>query len=251
MTEATPAPPTRKRILTRYFLTGLATLMPMVLTAYIVVIVYQFVHRNFGSWLGRVLAGLLGQLGSDGKVTNPYTIAAGDILAVFIVLILAVFFGAMTASLFGRRIIRAGEKLLLKLPVVKVIYPYVKQVTDFILSEKDLRFHTVVALPYPRKGLYSLGFVTGRGFRTINEATEEELVQVFIPSSPTPITGYVLFVPQSDLIDLPVTVDQALRFAISGGVIVPPHEMIETALGGGEAHPLPPPKAPAPAAEDS
>jgi len=232
--EQTTTPRARKA--TRFLLAGLATLLPTVLTGYIVFVCYRFVHANLGNWIAVPLGKALGQWDPARQVvTNPYTVAAGDILAVMIVLGVAIFVGAMAASFIGRRVIRGAEHLLLKVPFIKVIYPYVKQVTDFVLSEKKVAFRTVVAVPYPRKGLYSLGFVTGQGWRSIREATGQDMVQVFIPSSPTPVTGYVAFVRRDEIIELPITVDQALRFSISAGVIVPPKEIVEAAAEAQES----------------
>ena len=100
------------------------------------------------------------------------------------------------------------------------------------------------------KGMYSLGFVTGESMRSLNEATGEDMVHVFIPSSPTPVTGYVVFLPRRDVIDLPLTVDEALRFSISGGVLVPPKEVVEAALEAQEQPELPAPTDPAWAADE-
>ena len=246
MTDAQPTP-SRKRRATRFFLAGVATLLPTVLTGYIVFVCYRFVHTNVGGWIAVPLAKALGQWDPvRQQITNPYTVAAGDILAVVFVLGVAIVVGAMAASFIGRRVIRGAEQLLLKVPFIKVIYPYVKQVTDFILSEKKVAFRKVVAVPYPRKGLYSLGFVTGQGWRSIREATGEDMVQVFIPSSPTPVTGYVVFVRREEIIELPITVDQALRFSISAGVIVPPRELVEAAAADAEEREAPAePKRPA------
>jgi uncharacterized membrane protein len=218
----------RRRRLRRVLITGLATLLPTVLTGYIIFLLVRFVHNSVGRWIALVLAKMLGQVDPvTGYITNAYTVVAGDILAVVIVFVLAYVLGAFTASFVGGRVVRAGEALLGKVPLVKVIYPYVKQVTDFVFSDKRRRFRRVVAVPYPRQGMYSIGFVTGNSMRTINDALErEDLVHVFIPSSPTPVTGYVVFLPREDVIELPITVDEALRFAISGGVIVPFREVV-------------------------
>ena len=217
---------TKRRRLTRFFLAGLATLLPTLLTAYIIYICYEFVHSNLGRWLAYPLARVLGLWDPEKReITEGIVWFAGDVLAVVIVVFVAFSVGALAGSWLGRRIVRGGERFLMHLPFVKIIFPYVKQVTDFIFSDKRTRFRTVVAVAYPRLGLYSLGFVTGGGMRSVSQATGEDSVQVFIPSSPTPITGYVIFVPRSDLIELPMTVDEALRFAISAGVIIPPHEV--------------------------
>ena len=219
-------PPKARRKLTRFLLTGLAVLLPVVLTAYIVLLIYNFVDANLGSWLSRRLASALG----EGEPNAAFR-AGGNILAVGIVLLAALTAGALAASFIGRRIIGGLQQLMLKVPFVRAIYPYVKQVTDFFLTDSKLRYHTVVAVPYPRKGIYSLGFVTGRGMRSISEATGEDMVHVFIPSSPTPVTGYVIFLPRRDVIELPLTVDEALRFCISGGVLVPGRESNEPPRG--------------------
>jgi len=243
--EASPQGKPRRRF-TRFLLTGLATLLPVFLTGYIVLVLYRFVDQNVGRWLAWMLARILGLPGPE----DPAVRAAGDILAVVIVLGLAVSAGALAASFIGRRIIRAADRLMVRLPIIKVIYPYIKQVTDFILTDKSVKFHRVVAVEYPRKGLYSLGFVTGRGFRSINRAAGQDMVQIFIPSSPTPVTGYVIFVRRDELVTLPVTIEQAFRFSVSGGVIVPPQELVQAALEAREEGKLPEPTSPEWAAGD-
>lgn len=228
MTEPdTPTTAPSKRKFTRFLLTGLATLLPTVLTGYIVYVCYRFVHSNLGQWIAVRVAQALGQWDPvTREITNSFTAFVGDLLAVVIVLGGALSVGALAGSFIGRKVIQAVEHFLLKVPFIKVIYPYVKQVTDFILSEKKVTFRKVVAVPYPRVGIYSLGFVTGQGWRTINELAGDALVQVFIPNSPMPATGYVIFVRRSEIVDLDITVDEALRFTISGGVIVPPRELM-------------------------
>jgi uncharacterized membrane protein len=225
--EQTPA---RSHKTTRFLLTGLATLLPVVLTGYIIYLLYEFVDKNLGYWIAKALAHVLDPLVTGLTAQNPGLRAAGNMLAVLIVLGVSISVGAFAGSFIGRRIIRGSERFLLKVPFIKVIYPYVKQVTDFILSEKQVTFRKVVAVPYPREGMYSMGFVTGHGWRTIRKSTGEDYVQVFIPSSPTPVTGYVIFVKPKEMIDLGITVDEALRFSVSGGVIVPPRELLASGV---------------------
>jgi uncharacterized membrane protein len=105
--------------------------------------------------------------------------------------------------------------------VVRAIYPNVKQVTDFLLSDRPVEYSGVVAVQYPRKGIWSLALSTGSPVERVQRAVQEELVTVFVPSSPTPVTGYVVQVPRSGVIELNMTIDEALRFTISGGVIKP------------------------------
>jgi len=143
-------------------------------------------------------------------------------LAVSILLVLSL--GSLTGGIIGRTIISRGDKAMHRIPLVRSIYPYTKQLTDFFLAERKFEFETVVAVEYPRKGLHSIGFVTSAALKTLREHTDENLVSVFVPSSPMPMTGYTIFVPAEDLVPLPFTVDEALRTVVSGGVLVPPHE---------------------------
>jgi len=147
----------------------------------------------------------------------------------FILAFVAVYiFGRFVASFLGRNIWRLVEYAILRLPVVKGIYPYVKQVTDFLFSEQKLTFSRVVAVEYPRKGIWSLGLVTGPGLRSVHAATGADLLLVFVPSSPTPVTGYTIMVRRDEVIDLPLSIDEAIRLLVSGGVIVPLPEQPST-----------------------
>ena len=143
------------------------------------------------------------------------------ILGFLIAIILVYFVGFFLASFIGRASWRALEGLLYKVPLIRAIYPHVKQVTDFLLSERTVEFSGVVAIQYPRKGVWALALSTGGPLKRIQEAAPEELATVFVPSSPTPFTGYVVQVPRREVIELNITIDEALRFTISGGVIKP------------------------------
>ncbi|MHC5110494.1 MAG: DUF502 domain-containing protein [Planctomycetota bacterium] len=144
------------------------------------------------------------------------------LLGFLIAIIFVYFVGFFLASFLGRAVWRGAEGVLYRIPLIRAIYPHVKQITDFVLSEKKaLEVSGVVAVQYPRKGIWSLGLSTGGALPRIQEDYEVELVSVFIPSSPTPVTGYVIQLPREDVIELDLTIDQALRFTVSGGVIKP------------------------------
>jgi len=164
----------------------------------------------------------------------------GFLLAVAVVY----FVGFFLASYIGRAAWRIIESLLRRTPLINMVYPHVKQVTDFLLSDQGFRFNRVIAVEYPRKGCWSLGLVTGEGFADLHRRTGEDLLVVFIPSSPTPVTGYVITVPRRDVVDLRMTIDEALRFSVSGGVIKPPAQVLPsnvlTASTPGDAAALPP-----------
>jgi uncharacterized membrane protein len=116
----------------------------------------------------------------------------------------------------------------MNVPFVRKVFPYVKQFTDFLLTnDEDQRklFSRVVAVEYPRKGIWSLGFVTGSGLHEVVHTIRREFLTVFIPTSPTPFTGFVITVPKRQTIDLDMTLEEAFRFVITGGVVAPgaPH----------------------------
>ena len=108
-------------------------------------------------------------------------------------------------------------------PLLKQVYPYIKQVTDFFLTqgEKKKMFSRVVAVEYPRKGIWSIGLVTGKGLKKVIDKEEKELLSVFIANTPTPVTGFVIMVPNDEVIDLDMPIEEAFKFIVSAGVITP------------------------------
>ena len=153
-----------------------------------------------------------------------YPGGVGLVLGIIIVFFAGFFF----TSFLGRKLRKWLEREFYRLPVIKAIYPYAKQVTEFIFKEPQKEKYTqVVAVEYPRKGIYSIGFVTGGGFRTISAASGRAMINLFIPSSPMPVTGYTIFVAEDEVLPLPISVDEAIRFSISGGVLIPVREARE------------------------
>ena len=148
------------------------------------------------------------------------------LLGFLIAVIVVYFVGLFMASLMGRTTWRLIERLLYRIPLIRAVYPNVKQVTDFLLRERTLQFSGVVAVQYPRVGIWSVGLVTGPPMRTLQDAGEDELITIFIPSSPTPVTGYTMTVARRDVIELGLSLDEALRYTISAGVIKPRREML-------------------------
>lgn len=162
-----------------------------------------------------------------------------DLIGLFVAIIAVYIAGRLLGGFFGRRIYRKVEDIITTLPVFKQVYPYVKQVVDFLFSDdRPIKFNRVVAVEYPRKGIWSVGFLTGATLRTIQERTGDS-VTIFIPSSPTPFTGYTITVLRREVIELPLTVEEAIRFAVSGGVLVPDHEQTESEAEEAEADTLP------------
>jgi len=151
------------------------------------------------------------------------------LVGLVVAIVLIYLAGRFLGGLIGKRIYVRLEGAFQRLPVVAQVYPHVKQVVEVFFggddSEERIKFNRVVLVEYPRRGIWTVGLLTGESMRDIEKSMGEEGVTVFIPSSPTPFTGYTITVPREEAIDLPITIDEALRFVVSGGVLVPPREL--------------------------
>ncbi len=162
-----------------------------------------------------------------------------NFIGLFVAILSVYFAGRLLGGLLGRSLYSKIERLLTTIPVVKQVYPYVKQVVDFILSdEKPIKFNRVVLVQYPRKGIWSIGLVTGTPMKSVQNQMDPDAgepgITVFIPSSPTPFTGYTISVTLDEVVEIPISIDEALRFTITGGVLVPDREAIPPSLKSGD-----------------
>ena len=167
---------------------------------------------------------------------------AMNLIGLVVAIVIVYIAGRLVGGFVGRRTYRKIESLVVQVPVFKQVYPYVKQVVDFLFSDdQPIKFNRVVAVEYPRKGIWSIGFATGSPMRDL-KARAGDVITVFVPSSPTPFTGYTIAVPREDVIEMPISVEEAIRFAVSGGVLVPKHQALPEESGEVEAEgPQPPP----------
>jgi len=210
-----------------YFLRGLAVLVPTIVTIWIFVWGYSFIQDNISSHIRDGLYWLMRKTTGDAfveELSKPWLNIALSAAGFLIALLIVCIVGALLASVVGRTLWRMIEKFIINTPLLRQVYPYVKQITDFLLiqeEEKKKMFSRVVAVEYPRKGIWSLGFVTGSGIKRVVENVKKEFLTVLIPTSPTPFTGFVIMVPKEQTIEMDMTVEQVLRFTVSGGVIAP------------------------------
>ena len=228
----------------RFFARGLAALLPTLITISLLIWLFQTLDRYIGQYINRgaqwVVVRLHPELGvvppppsevPPGVLVAPQPAPVElmwetyhlDILGFLLAIALVYILGRLVASLLGRTALAALERFVLRIPLVRTIYTSIKQVTDFFILSKTTadRFSRVVAVQYPRTGIWSLGLVTNTALPAITAVTAEEMLTVFIPSSPTPVTGYTITAYKKDVIDLDMDIEQALRFIISGGVIMP------------------------------
>ena len=140
-------------------------------------------------------------------------------LGLFIILLYLL--GKLLAARVGGIFVGSLEGLIQRLPFVRTVYSSVKQVTDFVFTEREIEFTRVVAIQYPREGIWSVGFVTGQSMLNIKDVAEEPVVSVLMPTSPMPATGFTVTVRKSETIELDISIDQAIQFVVSCGVVVP------------------------------
>jgi uncharacterized membrane protein len=217
----------------RFFLRGLAALLPTLITIAIIWYILSFLWQSIGQhliyalkWVWVQLAGWWFVSDKPAGYIREYwsndlfrTKLVGVVLAIVLVYIV----GLLVGNLIGRTFWRAGEALVMKIPLIRAIYPAVKQVTDFVLADRKAQFQAsrVVAVQPHEKGIWSIGLVTGTGLKSLDDKVGEEMVMVFLPNSPAAFSGYVLVVPRSQVVDLPLSVEEAMRLFVSGGVILP------------------------------
>jgi len=207
-----------------YFLRGLAVLLPTVLTLWIFIWGYHFINDTISVYIKRGIVYVIKLAGGSEEELGKFWVDGALSMAGFLIAVGVVCaVGAILASVLGRALWRQVEKFIMNTPLLKQVYPYIKQVTDFFFTQEDSKkvFSRVVAVEYPRKGVWSVGLVTGTGLKKIIESAEKEFLTVFIATTPSPLTGFVVIVPKEEVLDLDMTIEEAFRFLVSAGLITP------------------------------
>ena len=225
-----------------YFLRGLAVLLPTIVTIWIFIWGYKFIQNNISIHINRGMVRLIMFIQHEGGIGKEELNAilvegAGSIIGFLVALIAVCIVGALLASVVGRTLWRMIEKFIMNTPFLRQVYPYIKQVTDFVFTQDEQKsmFSRVVAVEYPRKGIWSLGMVTGTGLKKVVQNVEKEFLTILIPTSPTPFTGFVIMVPKEQTIELDMTIEEALRFTVSAGVVAPQANMGVESLSRGDS----------------
>jgi uncharacterized membrane protein len=203
--------------LKRYFITGLLVVVPIWGT--ILVLKTLFV----------TLDGILGDI-PEKYLTQRYVPGVG-ILALFLLIVLA---GLLATNIMGRRVVKLWEDLLQRVPLVRGIYTTIKAMMDVLAFQEKAgtarKYSRVVMIEFPRKGQYALAMVTGITPGEVQDISPDRVINVYVPTSPNPTSGYLLFVPESELIPVNMSVDEAMKMMFSGGMYTPP---VQEAVGAG------------------
>ena len=199
-----------------YFLTGVIITAPVGLTFYVAIIFIGFVDSRVRNIIPE-------KYHYDNLL--PIEIPGIGLLFVFILL---TFIGFLTAGLIGRFIIKLGERIISRLPIIRSVYGALKQIFESVLASSSKSFREVVLIEYPRKGVWAIGFITGDTKGEVQNATKENMVNVFLPTTPNPTSGFLLFVPRKDVIILDMNVEEGIKMVISGGIVTPKQKKIKT-----------------------
>jgi uncharacterized membrane protein len=193
-----------RRRLRELFVVGLAVVLPLLVTY----LLLRFLFEALDGLLDPMIQGILGR-----RIPG-----LGFLATVAIIFLI----GTLTTNIIGRKLVAMTEGLLLRIPLVKNVYGASKQLFDAITLPGRGAFRQVVMLEYPRSGLYALGFITATQAKGFQDLVGEQTVNVFIPTAPNPTSGFFLVVPERSVIPVPISVEEALKMIVSGGLIVPP-----------------------------
>lgn len=193
-----------------YMIAGILVTAPLGITLYLALLFLNFI---------------------DAKVTplipaeyNPNTYLPFGVPGVGLIVLLwaLTLIGWLTRGIVGRFILHQGEKILQRMPVIRSVYGATKQIVESVVSQKSEAFRQVVVFEYPRRGCWAMGFVTGKTVGEVQNVTSDEVVNVFLPTTPNPTSGYLLFVPRRELVPLSMSVEDGIKMVVSGGIVTPP-----------------------------
>ncbi len=157
-------------------------------------------------------------------------------LGVLVAIFVLIMVGFLTAGLVGRNLVGLGERMLDRMPVIRGVYAAVKQVLETVLKEQSKAFRQVILIQYPRKKSWAIGFISGETENNVQRGTPADVVNVFLPTTPNPTSGFLLFVPRDEIQELSMTVEEGIKMVVSGGIVTPPARA-EAADGDGDGEP--------------
>lgn len=199
--------------LKRSFIAGLIVLMPLGVTFVVIRFLLEKIGQPasvvfFGSWLN--------------NLDKQWIEFFASLLSILIVIGLITMFGWLSKFFLGKTFLKFTESLIQNIPFINTIYNTVKQIVDTIGQNQKAVFEKAVLVQFPSKGMYSIGFLTNRTQGEVQEKTKENVCNVFVPTTPNPTTGFLIMVPEADLVLLDMSVGDAIKLIISGGTVIPP-----------------------------
>jgi uncharacterized membrane protein len=194
--------------LKNYFLTGLLVILPVFITLYVI----WSLIRGMDAILKYIPAKYLPE-----TYLHIYIPGLGLILVIILVFVV----GLLTRNFVGRKIVQLGENIVDRIPLVRVLYAGVKQLLETLFLQRTDAFKRVALIEYPRRGAYVIGFITGESKGEIQNKTDKNMINVFVPTTPNPTSGFYILIPEDELIILNMSVEDAFKLIISGGIVSP------------------------------
>lgn len=199
-----------------YLIAGILVAAPISITVYLTYVFLTFVDGQVSKLVPNVWYS-----GFYGGTTIPG-------LGLIAAMVFFIVIGWLTRNFLGRLLIRATEYVVDRMPVIRTLYSAIKQIFETVMASQSDSFRDVVMLEYPRKGTYCLGLVTGASKGEVQRVTKSETINVFVPTTPNPTSGFLLFVPKKELTYMDMTVEEGVKLIVSGGIITPPDRGAET-----------------------
>ncbi len=192
------------KFMQRHFLTGLLAVTPLAITCWILWRFYKLINATMRPWLQRIPS-----------LADTYPEFFLTVLGLLAFVLLIVLVGLFTRNLIGMAFFGLVEKTLKRIPIITGIFTAIKQITEVFIGDRRSAFKKVVIFEYPRRGITSVGFLT-------HEHEASPLVNVFLPTTPNPTSGYLLVLPREDVCELPLTIEEGIKLIISGGAVMSP-----------------------------
>ncbi|MDF1794543.1 MAG: DUF502 domain-containing protein [Thalassobaculaceae bacterium] len=207
------APNTKVSMFSRlrtYFFAGVLVTAPIGITLYLAWLIIDFIDNQVNPLIPARY---------NPETYLPFSIPGLGLIVAAIVLTVI---GAFTAGLVGRWLVSLSERLMARMPVIRNVHSALKQILETVLAQQSKAFRQVVMIEYPRRGIWAIGFLTGDTVGEVQNLTEDETVNVFLPTTPNPTSGFLLFVPRGDCHELSMTVEEGIKMVVSGGIVTPP-----------------------------
>ena len=197
--------------LKNYFLTGLLVILPIFITVYVILSLIRAMDAILKYIPAKYLPETYLQIHIPG-------------LGLILVVILVFVVGLLTRNFIGRKIVHLGENIVDRIPLVRVLYTGVKQLLEPLFLQKTNAFKKVALIEYPRRGVHVIGFVTGESKGEVQSKTSKDMMNVFVPTTPNPTSGFYILIPEDEVVYLNMSVEDAFKLIISGGIVSPPEK---------------------------
>ncbi len=195
--------------LRNYFLAGVVVAAPMGITLYVTWAFVSFVDRSIKPLI------------PDAYNPETYFRFSFPGLGLLIMLVLLTLLGTLAANFFGQTLLDYGERLVARMPIMRGVYNATKQILETVTTPSGASFRQAALIEYPRKGLWTICFITGEADGEVQARTPEDVISVYVPTTPNPTSGFLIFVPRADVVTLDMSVEEAVKMVISMGLVVP------------------------------